>query len=53
MGKGAGYDEICASVAHSNVSVQAVNPTLSRAQPTFLQELLEELDPGVKLSFSM
>jgi hypothetical protein len=50
MGKGARDHELRTSAAISDLSIQTVNPTLSRAEPTFFQEILKKPDPLAKLT---
>jgi hypothetical protein len=38
-------------LANPNLSIQAIDPTLPWAKPTFLQKLIKELDPLNEFSF--
>jgi hypothetical protein len=45
MGKGTGDHELGRSFTVSNLSIQAIDTTFSWAEPTFLEKLLQELNP--------
>jgi len=51
MGKGAGHHGFCASSTVPHLSIQAIDSTLPRAKPTFLEKFFQTLDPLLELSF--
>ena len=51
MGKGTGDHQLRPSSAVSNLSIQTIDPTSSRAEPTLLKEFAQEIDPVVEFTF--
>jgi hypothetical protein len=51
MGKGTGDHQLRPSSAVSNLSIQTIDLTFPRAEPTLLEEFVQEIDPLAEFPF--